>query len=145
MDKLKSYYDKGDYMDKLKVYYKTKKEKFNIRKEHIQNFIQNNMQKVFDEREKTKKYRIHTRYTMLLLFSMTNIYFIFKFGRFSYTFFIVSAVIFLNLNIMINYKLKAMYKKRIKELREDFMRKSKADGEKVKNKEIEDSKSNPKV
>ncbi len=124
-NRLKGYYNgkkeanpialKGDYMERLKNFYKIKKDKFKYNLNNIQNFYR----KRLDEKEATKVLKSITRWTVFSHFIIMN-YFLYKSNRrYKPLIFMFSAVFYLGFNVFIQTLINSRYKKRVRDLHEE--------------------------
>jgi hypothetical protein len=103
---------KDDYFDKLRNFYTLKKDKVNHNLKNFREFYQ----KRLDEKESTKVLKNMTKWSLLFSYSVLNFIYMKKVGKARFWFFLASTSGFLCLNIFLQYKLNARYKRRIRNL-----------------------------
>ena len=108
---------RGDYLERLRNFYKIKKEKAKYNLHNIQKFYK----KRLDEKESTKLKKSITRWSLLTTFAFLNVYLYYRNRKFRTGVFLFSTFIFLNLNIVIQSVINSRYKRRIRELGEESL------------------------
>ena len=106
----------GDYFDKLKTFYKLKKDKVNHKIENMHKLYERRL----DEKERIKLLKSISKCSVFSTFGLFNFYYLYSRRIFKFRIFALSSVVALSVNVCLQYQLNQHYKRRIKEIGEEI-------------------------